>query len=435
VNVKANEKEIFAGTPYPVQEQDCRCATAKIKTFQYKENLYQYSNPVSVSYLGAFRGQPVSRVDVKLGSYNAQTHETSITTDAEVELNSSEFSLPRGADMKDYLIVTTPALAEGATDFINWKRSQGYNVSVETVSSPNNTTAAVQALIKSYYSDKGADFVMIIGDETTIPMFQVNTSGSAQTPSDLPDYTMDGAGDYVPDVYSSRIVATTASQVAAQLSKSIEYEQHAWGSNKGLNKFIGIASSEGSNPSDDQYVKAIEAKFVEVQKSEVLHLWQKDTANSKPAVLNSNLNSGAAWMTYVGHGSGTSWPSMAQSYSTANVLQLSNKPAVKPIIIDVACQNGRLVSSNLGSTFMRGDGTALGAVAYYGGSVNISWHPPAIMAQGIAFEHLSKHYSHLGEALLAGQLYLAGKWTKQEEVIDNMEWYHLQGDPGLNISF
>jgi hypothetical protein len=436
VSVKANDKESFQGAPYPVQEQDCRCAVQKIKTFQYKQNLYANpANPVSVTYLGAFRGQPISRVDVRLGSYNAETNETVITTEADVLMNNAEFSLPRGADLKDYLIVTTPALADGAADFINWKRSQGYNVSVETVSSPNNTTAAVQALIKSYYADKGVDFVIIIGDESTIPMFQVNTSGSSKTPSDLPYYTMDGASDYVPDVYASRIVATTAEQASAQLAKSIEYEQHAWGSNKGLNKYIGIASSEGSNPSDDQYVKAIEAKFVEVQKSEVVHLWQKDAANSKPAVLNANLNNGAAWITYVGHGSGTSWPSMAQSYSTTNVLQLANKAAVKPIIIDVACQNGRLIGSNLGSTFMKADGNALGAVAYYGGSVNISWHPPAIMAQGIAFEHLSKHYSHLGEALLAGQLYLAGKWTKQEEVIDNMEWYHLQGDPGLNISF
>jgi len=40
VSVKANDKETFEGAPFPVQEQDCRCATAKIKTFQYKQNLY-----------------------------------------------------------------------------------------------------------------------------------------------------------------------------------------------------------------------------------------------------------------------------------------------------------------------------------------------------------------------------------------------------------
>jgi len=290
-------------------------------------------------------------------------------------------------------------------------------------------------LIKQAYTEKGIDFVIIIGDESTIPMFRVSTSGSGSTPSDLKYYTMDGATDYVPDVYASRIVAPNAASVTAQLAKSIEYEQRAWGSNKNSNRFIGIASNEGSNPSDDQYVKAIEAKFSEVLQSEIVHLWQNDRVNSNPTVLNANLNSGAGWLTYLGHGSGTSWASMNVTYSTTHVAQMSNRASVKPIIIDVACMNGKLVNNYLGSSFLSANGNAFGAVAYYGGSVNISWHPPAVMAQGIAFEHLTKHYTHLGQALLAGQLYLAGKWTRQEEVIDNFEWYHLQGDPGLNIGF
>jgi hypothetical protein len=435
VTVKALDKATYEGVPMPVQEQDCRCATDKVKTFKYDASLYaQSGNQVTVSYLGAYRGQPISRVDVKLGAYNPERQETVITTDAEVDMNTSEFSLPRAGDLKDYLIVSTPALAEGAADFANWKRSQGYNVNVETVSSPNNTTAAVQALIKQAYNEKGIDFVIIIGDELTIPMFRVSTSGGT-TPSDLKYYTMDGATDYVPDMFASRIVASNAAQVAAQLAKSVEYEQRAWGNNKNTSKFVGIASNEGANPSDDQYVKAIEAKYVEVLQSEILHLWQNDRVNSNPSVLNANLNGGAGWLTYLGHGSGTSWPSMNVSYSTTHIGQISNRSSVKPIIIDVACQNGRLVNQNLGSVFMKAEGNALGAVAYYGGSVNISWHPPAVMAQGIAFEHLTKRYSHLGQALLAGQLYLAGKWTKQDEVIDNFEWYHLQGDPGLNIAF
>jgi len=67
--------------------------------------------------------------------------------------------------------------------------------------------------------------------------------------------------------------------------------------------------------------------------------------------------------------------------------------------------------------------------------VNISWHPPAVMARGIAFEHLTKKFHHLGEALMAGQLYLAANWNNQTDIVDNLEWYHLQGDPGMNIEF
>lgn len=432
--LNVQQTEVFSGKPLPVQEQDCRCATDKVKTFQYNESLYKSSaENVTVNYLGAFRGQPISQVVVKLAQYNGEKNQVVMATQAELSINASAFSLQRG-DYKDYLILGPANLLEGTVDFANWKRSLGYNVSTETISSPNNTTAAIQALIKTHY-DNGIDFVIIVGDESTVPMFRVATTGSNQTPSDLKYYTMDGPQDHIPDMLTSRIAASDAAQVSAQLNKSIEHEQKV----SGANKFIGIASNEGSNPSDDQYVRAIGVKYKEVQNSDVVHLHQNDTAKSNPAYLNSELNSGASWLTYLGHGSGTSWPNLNQTYSTTHIRQLNNKNVAKPIIVDVACMNGKLVSGYLGTSFMRSDvlasNSAFGAVAYFGGSVNISWHPPAVMAQGIAFEHLAKKFNHLGEALLAGQLYLSGKWSNKNDVIDNYEWYHLQGDPGLNIGF
>jgi hypothetical protein len=439
VKVKAAHLESILGVPMPVQEQDCRCETDRVKQFQYNKQAYSNKQEsITVNYLGAFRGQHVSQVVVRLAQFDSEKNLTEIMTEGNIEINKNSFSLSRG-DYRDYLIIGPPNLLEGAREFINWKRSRGYNVETESIVAPNNTTLAIQNLVKSYYTDKSTDFVMILGDESAVPMFRVATSGSSQTPSDLKYYTMDGAQDFVPDMLASRIVAASAADVASQLDKSIEYEQKVYSETNGSNKFIGIASNEGSNPSDDQYVKGIETKYKEVLNSEIVHLWQNDSLKSNPSYYNSQANGGAGWVTYLGHGSGSSWPSFNQSYSTAHIRQLNNKTVAKPIIIDVACQNGRLVSGYLGTTFMKTDSlqsnNPFGAVAYYGGSVNISWHPPAVMAQGIANEHLTKNFKHLGEALLAGQLYLSAKWTNKGEVVDNFEWYHLQGDPGLNIGF
>lgn len=436
VSVNTQDVQVIANTkPYPTQEQDCRCATEKVKAFAKNVEAYEKGlQQVTVTYLGAYRGTPISRVDVRLGSYNAEKNEVQLTTQADVEINQAQFSMPRG-DLKDYLIVAPTALSAGINDFVNWKRSRGYNVYVETVTSPSNDLTALQTLIKKYYTESGIDFAILIGDETAIPMFKVSTSGSSQTPSDLKYFTMDGATDNVPDVLSSRIVASTADQVAAQLAKSIEFEQRSYADSSGLKRVIGIASNEGSKPSDNEYVTSIEDRFKQVLGTDTVHYFQND-ANSKPASLNATLNSGALWLTYLGHGSGTSWPSMNQQYSVTNIAQISNKPSVKPILIDVACQNGRLKAGYLGTSFMKTDsGSAFGAAAYFGGSVNISWHPPAVMARGIAFEHLTKKFHHLGEALLAGQLYLAANWNNQTDIVDNLEWYHLQGDPGMNIEF
>lgn len=425
--------------PFPVQEQDCRCETKTVKKFRMDDKLYaETTAPYTLTYLGAFRGSPITRLDIHLGSYDAATGNTVLRTEVEVSQNVSDYSFER-AEYNDYLIIAPPNMVEGTTAFVDWKRSHGNNVSVETYASPNNSLAALSALIRKYYTEKNVDFVILVGDESMIPMYLVSTSGSSSTPTDLTHFTMDGAGDKVPDMFYSRIAAPNAAQVAEQLNKSIEFEKKTYENLSGLKNVIGIASNEGSYPSDDQYVRSISERFTSVLGMTSTHFHQNDSANSNPAGLNKAFTEGALWLTYLGHGSGTSWPSMNRSYSVSDIFGMNNKASVKPVIIDVACMNGKISANYLGASFMKTVNLTttnpFGGAAYYGGTVNISWHPPAIMARGIVYEHLAKKYRYLGEALLAGQLYLAGNWNSTSEVVDNMEWYHLQGDPGMPIEF
>lgn len=437
-NVKKTEA-IANLRPTPVQPQPCRCETDKLMTFQYNESAYQMAAaPYTLTYLGAFRGTPITRLDVNMAYYDAKSNSTVLRTEADLSVNASEYSF-QAAEYKDYLILAPENLVAGTTAFADWKRSMGHNVHVETLLAPTNNLESITAIVHRYYTDHKVSFVIIVGDERAVPMFKVPTSGDYRTPSDLKHYTMDGADDHVPDMFSSRIVATTPEQVEAQLNKSMEFEQKKYENMNGLKRMIGIASNEGANPSDKDYITSIEDRFKSVLGFSSVHLYQNDSQNSNPTVLNSAFNEGALWLTYLGHGSGTSWPSMNRTYATNHIRNMNNRPVVKPIIIDVACMNGKLDTTYLGSSFMKTEemptSSPFGAAAYYGGTVNISWHPPAVMARGIAFEHLEKKFKHLGEALLAGQLYLAANWDDQEDVVDNFEWYHLQGDPGMNIEF
>ncbi len=431
LSVKA-EQVLANVKPIPTQEEDCRCTTQKIRSFQYNANLYKSQAPYTLTYLGAFRGTPITRLDVNVASYDATKNQVSVKTQMNVQFNVPEYSFQAG-DYRDYLIVTTQNLKSGVDQFVTWKKSQGYNMNVEEVSAP--TIASISELVKKHYA-AGVDFVIFIGDEKQIPMHKVVTDGSSQTPTDIKYFTLDGANDYIPDMFYSRIVASSAAQVATELNKSSEFEQKSAQDLAGLKKIIGIASNEGSGPSDEEYVRSIEKNFASVLGTTSTH-FNQDDSNSNPTKLNEAFNGGAFWLTYLGHGSGTDWASMAKWYNVSDVQRMKNASAVKPIVIDVACMNGVIESGYLGSTLMAGfeNSDAAGVAAYYGGTVNISWHPPAVMAQGIASEHLSKKFKHLGEALFAGQLYLAAKWNNKEQVIDNFEWYHLQGDPGMSIEF
>ncbi|MBC7456631.1 MAG: hypothetical protein H7235_00010 [Bdellovibrionaceae bacterium] len=444
VSVQVQRSQVFKNVvPFPTQEQPCRCVTDKKISFAFDEVSYAPSRSVAgadqytMTYLGAYKGQPITQLNVNLAYFDTAKNEVVLNTGVTVTHNTSEFSL-QNEDLKNYLIVVPQTLAIGLEDFVAWKQSEGYNVVVEKLSSPNTTIAAVAKIVKDYYNRKQADFVMIIGDSNTVPMNMVKTSGDAKTPSDLKYFLMDGAADLIPDMYSSRIVANNANDVKMKLAKAIEFEKRSFIDAKGMNTNIGIASNEGSSPSDDEYVKNIEKQFESKMKFKSVHFQQNDE-KSNPTELNNALTAGAVWLTYLGHGSGTSWPSMNQEYDMSSFKDIKNKNTVKPIVIDVACMNGRLESNYLGAAFIDVLGLtpndSFGAAAYLGGSVNISWHPPALMATGIAKEHSSKNFSHLGQAILAGQLYLAGNWSNAGDVMDNLEWYHLQGDPGMNIHF
>lgn len=439
VQLNIHQVQILKNTrPAPVQPQACRCDDDKKIEFKFDPQVYNQKTPAYVlNYLGAFRGTPVTQVQVNLGHYDSAKNQVSLITEADVTLNLPEYKF-QGSDYKDYLIITPENLASGLTEFVDWKKNQGFNVIVETVLSPANDQAALAGMIAKHYQESGTDFVIIVGDEKTIPMYKVKTSGSSQTPTDLKYFTMDGGTDYIPDMFASRVAASTPEEVKAILAKSIEYSAKTSVNGEGWQKFIGVASNEGSNPSDNEYVLAIDEKFKAVMAdAKSTHLYQNDSINSNPTGLNEAFNKGAFWMTYLGHGSGTSWPSMYRTYSTTDIKNIANQDVVKPVIIDVACMNGNLNKNMLGVSLIKGTTSAIptGAAAYYGGTVNISWHPPAVMAQGIIFEHMDKKFQYLGEALMAGQMYLATKWSKKDEVIDNMEWYHLQGDPGMLIQF
>jgi hypothetical protein len=440
VEITSLASQTFANTrPQPVQEQDCRCETTKVKSFSYDENLYERSNQKQyrLNYLGDFRGVDVTRLDVYLARYNPNHNETVLQTEVLVDYNSSDFDF-RGVDNKAYLIIAPANLVDGVKEFADYKKSKGFDVYIESVQSPANTLENISQLVKKYYNEKNIYFTTLVGDSAQLPMFKVNTTGDVQTPSDLKYFTLGQQQDLIPDVIYSRITGNSVEQVASQLAKSIEFEQRTYQNAAGLRTIVGIASNEGSNPSDKEYVKAIEDKFVSTLNASALFLYQNDS-QSNPTTLNKRFDEGAFWLTYLGHGSGTSWPSMKQSYSVQNINLLNNKPAVKPIIIDVACMNGRLEQGYLGTSFLKTQNLTssnpFGAAAYYGGSVNISWHPPAIMARGIAFEHLTKKFKHLGEALLAGQFYLSSNWSNTADVVDNFEWYHLQGDPTMSVQF
>jgi hypothetical protein len=439
VTVDQGQAVTVGVVPAPAQEEDCRCATQKAKTFSFTPSK---SRPmVRKDYLGKYRGQPLTRVTLYAAVADYAKKSTNfypnlraqITTSGEMNgLINGEID---SATAYDYLIVTPKALLPGLQDFVFYKNYRGHVIKTVVLEDIGSDVAKITAFFKSEYDANKYKYALIVGTDTLFPNHSVSTSGSSRTPSDYPYFLMD-SNDMIPDVLYGRVVASTPEEVRRQTHKWMNY-QDRHSDVAGLLRMVGIASNEGSNPSDEDYVTGIEKDLNTAFGTTTTH-FQQNSPTSKPGPINDAFNLGAGYTTYVGHGSGTSWASTGVWYSVSDIKNLNNANVQQPVIIDVACQNGTLKKGYFGETWMNATdsrGDAIGAAMYLGGSVNVSWNPPAIMAQGIVKKTIEQKLGTVGEAVLAGQIYLVENYSDVEAVRDNFEWYHLFGEPSSNIYF
>ncbi len=436
--------------PAPVEPQQFRCTDCvqpelTVDWSSYADSKHQV---VKKEYLGDFRGMPLTRVSFFPASFVAEKEMTVVYPEASFEVRQTAkgkldtlvmpTEIITEADLnKKYLIVTPEKFVEALKPLVEWKTELGYEMEVVTLESIGTTADQVKAFIHGKYNEAAFTYALLVGHEKNFPTFYRRTSSSARTPSDLPYFAMGGDSDFIPEVFSGRIIADKIEEVERQVAKTLEYEKMQYTDASGLKRTLGMASNEGYNPSDVEYIKAMLVELDTALGMAPTYFLQNNY-DSTPVNVNEALSKGVSWVNYIGHGSGTSWPSQKQTYSSSDIKNINSAGKVKPIIIDVACMNGNFTyGRNLGVTFMTevNNGQPTGAVAYYGGSVNISWHPPAIMAVGLNRIVAAKKVQHLGEALLAGQMFLAKNHSTVSQVTENMVWYHLFGDPSLKFNF
>ncbi|MBS1960552.1 MAG: hypothetical protein JST80_13830 [Bdellovibrionales bacterium] len=432
----------------PCAAQKLRCSAAPLR---FENRVKQYADNQALYHiesLGDYRGLPMQRVTILPHYYDMANGKLSIYPKAEFQVvlknnGTSNFravylsSLARRRSTAyDYLIVTPAAFKDALKPWMDFKtQSQQLRFKVLEVESVGRSPEGIQKAIKAEYDANKFTYALIVGNQNLVPNFRMSTTTTASTPTDLPYFAMGGVDDFIPDVFAGRMVAATADDVKHQTQKWMDYEKSD-GRAAGWGHGVGIASNQGSGPSDEEYVRSMEKALTDKYQTQFLHFAETDKANSNPKMFNNALNGGAMYAVYVGHGSGTSWPSFADEYSVKDIKSLQNASAVKPVWIDVACQNGRLERGMAGermSNEVDANGAPIGTTAYYGGSVNISWHPPAILARGITMKMAEQETPILGAVIQMGHAYLAEQISDVKEIRSNQIWYHLQGDPSLRL--
>lgn len=466
--LNAEFQEIAGITCWPSQQQPTRCGTESLP-FTWDASFYQQDTlfpgrMADASHPSILRDLRVSKVSIypfqyrpsqrTLAVYHRLEFEVRASGDGAITiqapdptfdsiyaasiLNYSALNVksPRSASQENYLILTADALQSALTNFIQWKKERGMKVTVLPMSTVGNTVAQIKAAIQSAYNTVATrpTYVLLVGDESSlVPDHRSTSNGNAAT--DYPYTLLSGeVGDELPDTLIGRLVAASTFEVSLQTDRIIHYEKQpdldaAW-----YKKCAGIASNEGSSPSDEDYITSVTNTLLANTYNYRDHWFQGD-GTATATNINNGLNDGRSWFTYVGHGSRTSWGSTNTAYGNSQIDLLTNGYKL-PVIIDVACLNGQYDNSTaacFAEKWMRAGavGTPKGAVGILAGTVSVSWDPPAIMAEGIAQHHYSDPVYTFGGSCLAGQLHLLATWSSHSDCIDNLEWYTLFGDPAL----
>jgi len=470
--VENQEVREVSGVLVRAAQRKFRCALPGNMGFAFNSALYDsrgtFPNAVaSLEEVGTIQGLRLVRLALNPIQQDFNSKVLKVTTDIQVKVNfkqvaksepltlsptiygivrnvaangkelGNEVLSARGPEKM--LIVVGDALKDSIAPFVTWKRSTGLSVDVATFTEAGGSKEKVKEYVQKYYDDAAVKpaFLMFVGNKTSMPAFSESTS-SGQAASDY-RYALLNGTDPIPDALYGRFIADNADDVARQINRAIAYESNPEKGADWYSKGLTIASADGSGPSDKEYADQVrEAMKVGTGSATytLLDVFEAGNQSAKPEAILKSVNEGRTWISYFGHGSGTAWASTNGYFSNTHVAQTTNADRL-PIIIDVACLNSSWV--NLAKPFGKAwvtqtsNGKEAGAVAFYGGSVSISWHPPAVMSVGVSKYHFEKPVHSMGGSVAAGQLYLVEKMGTGSDVTDNLKWYNLFGDPAMNI--
>ena len=298
-------------------------------------------------------------------------------------LNMAEVAYTPLGEYGNLLIISYGPFMNAMQPYVDWKRAEGYHTEMISKDSIGTTAAQIKAFIANYYNTNGLTHVLLVGDGPQIP---TNTGSGLGGPSDNA-YGYVVGNDHYSDIFVGRFSAENEAQVLTQVQRTLEYEQNPqFLTDDWFTTVIGIASDQG--PGDEN-----EYDYQHIRNQQTLLLNYNYTANPElfdgsqggndapgnptPAMVATQVNSGASLILYTGHGSKTSWGS--SNFSNSNVTQLTNAGKL-PFIWSVACVNGDFVSGGacFAEAWMRASqgGQPTGAIAFLGATINQSWDSP-----------------------------------------------------------
>ena len=457
--------EVIDGPAWPIQPGIQSAPKDRPRdqfVIERNEDIYSSSEAypeswVRVTYAGEMRGRNLALVEVLPLKWNPSTNTCQYLSEATIDLeftggdiaesyyradryyapgfeailsrltaNYGTFEAGTDTPPAPYLIVGhEDFVTTGMDDFVDWKESLGFDVTMVDLSVTGSSSSEIEAYILDAIENwtNPPQYVLLVGDSEFLPGNSATEYGGV---TDLYYVTLDDGG-YMPDAFIGRFSVTTTGEAILMADRVIDYEQNVTGSTPWVQNTCWIASNDNSNVSEGTHNYCID-NFLDP----LGYTWDKvyPAQGGSAADAVASINGGVSMLTFSGHGSTTSWGDM--SFGSSDFAQLTNGDML-PGVISHACLTGDFeVGTAWCETWTRTPDR--GGLWFYGSVPSSYWDEDDIQ-QRAEFEwflgdgvHWPKGYLN-GGLLAVFEYYSGGGRSKYY-----YEAYNLMGDPSVMMA-
>jgi len=455
----------------------------------YQTNAFNSNDMVTVSMAGTIRGVKMAQMSLAPFRYNPVTNVLKVYNDIVFEIVFNHPDVVLTEQMKSkyyspyfesslnsminhtqpaakdaltkypvkYVIISLTTFQQALQPFVYWKRQKGFNV-IEQYYSSAPTTATVKTYLQGLYdagtpADPAPTFVLLVGDVAQIPTYTGVADNAHKT--DLYFCTLDGSGDYIPDMYYGRFSATTTTHVTNQVNKTLLYEKYLMPTATYMDTVVMVAGydSYGNdatygngqiNYGTTNYFNASHGIY------SYTYLDPNNTEAIAGAAMRANLYKGVGYANYTAHCSSSGWATPA--FSTSQIASMYNNNKYG-LLVGNCCQSNTFYDPEcFGEALLRAYANK-GAVGYIGASDYSYWDEDYYWGVG-ARSSISANPTYSASALGSydcifhdkgqpktswyytnDQMRYAGLLAVQQSssTMKQYYWeeYHLMGDPSV----
>ncbi len=450
----------------------------------YNSNRWTDNPAISVTELGFMRGTRIFALDFVPVRYNPTLKQIEVIYNAEVKVDFIGADLAASEALKaktyspvfesafagsiinyepirltlnrypmSYVIILPDNFIAPMQPFIDWKRSEGFNVIVAPTSVTGTTSNTIKTYMQNLWNaatteNPAPSYLLIVGDIAQVP----STAGTTAThPTDLPYVRLQGT-DFMPELYFGRFSATTVAEVTNQVNKTLMHEQYTMPSDAYLSEVImiaGVDSSFGPTHANGQ-INYGTSNYFNAAHGITSNTYLYPASGSSDAAIVAEASTGNGYINYTAHGSETSWADPSFTIANINSLQNVNESS---FVVGNCCLTSKFdVGVCFGEAWLRA--VDKGGIIYIGGTNSTYWdedyywgvgYKPPVVGSGSPFvanrtgaydavfhdhnEPIADWAGSAGSMVTMGNL--AVVQSNSSRINYYWEIYSIMGDPSL----